>query len=103
MAQFSATWCKQLSDRMALLRVSQATIASIVGLPQNKIGAFFAGLRGLENSELIRIYDFLMACEKIAELAAPLAIDWRQTAALKESFEMFKHGELRSVVRAAEA
>jgi len=32
---------------MALLHISQATVAAIAMLPQNKIGAFFAGLRGL--------------------------------------------------------
>ena len=97
MATFSPTWRNQLADRMAGLRISQATIAAITGLPQNKLCAFFSGVKALENQDMTKIYDLLVACEKIAALVAPVPVDWRETLALKTSFEAFKHGELRSV------
>jgi hypothetical protein len=97
MATFSPAWRDQLTNRMTSLRISQATVAAITGLPQNKLCAFFSGSRGLENQDLTKIYDLLVSCETIAALVAPVPVDWRETIALKASFEAFKNGELRSV------
>jgi len=97
MATFSPTWRNQLADRMASLGISQATVATITGLPQNKLCAFFSKNMGLENQDMTQIYDLLVTCEKIAALVAPVPIDWKKTIALKTSFEAFKNGELRSV------
>jgi hypothetical protein len=98
MATFSKTWRDQLFIRMQDVGTSQQTIAALTGLPQNKLCQFFAGNCGLENQDLVKIYDLLVACEKLAAHVAPLPINWSKSAAVKASLEAFKNGELRSVL-----
>ena len=97
MAQLSNSWRQQIDGRRAGLGMSQSVLASLAGISENKLSGFIVGAKPLENTELTALYNILRDCERLAELAEPLPIDFKNRIGLLNALEALKLGDLRPV------
>lgn len=98
MAQLSNSWRKQIADRISgLPGMSQAVLAALAGMTPNRLSGFIVGRQALENAELTQLYDLLVKCEELAEIAKPIPVDYRNLLALQDALESLRLGDLRPV------
>jgi len=82
--------------------MSQANLCALAGMRPNRMSAFFVGSGALENEELKMLHDILVSCEKLAELARPIPVDFKNLLALREALEALRLDDLRPINKHAD-
>jgi hypothetical protein len=99
MAQLSNAWRKQLLDRLSSLNMSQSVLSSLSGITPNKLSSFFVGTKALENGEITMLYNLLVECEKLSEIAKPIPVDFKNLLGLREALDALRLNDLRPASR----
>lgn len=72
-------WSKLLAMKISGLGVSQVQVAVLARVRENDLNNFLRGTSDLSNEKLLRIRDVVSDLERLAEIARPFEVSFKDT------------------------
>lgn len=87
--------------RMVSLGISTASLSAIAGINPNRVSLFVSGTKQLPNGDLERLDRTLSDLTKLAEIADPWPLSFKDVPRIQELIGRMRAGELDSKAHAA--